>query len=247
MKLALSSAEGISVLTGTGQVSVHDLDVLRAGLTKLLKSGRNRIVLELSEAEMIPDGLIRELSKFDMLARELSGRVILAGNNEKLQKRVVQFAEPPVIECFNGKDAALKYFREKDKPATTPAPPPAVAAAAVAATKSAAPAAPAGSAQTPPTATGAQGPAPGTDPAAAIDPKQAFKTAVRQKELTEATDLRKRIADLENENTLLAKQLHTAWLASRTAPTQTAQQAELETLRQRMEEILEQGKASQAK
>jgi anti-anti-sigma regulatory factor len=212
MKIALSTVDGVSILTGGGEITTHDVDVLRAGLTKLLKSGRNRIILEFPEAERIPDSVLREMAKLDILARELSGRIVMLGANEQFRKRVLQFALPPVMECFDKREQALGYFKQKDAPKVAIAP-------------TAVPSA--GQADVPPT--------------------QKAKAEFRSKELSGATELRKRVSELENENQLLTKQLHAAWLASRPAPTPQASQGEFEILKKRFEEILEQTKASQPK
>jgi hypothetical protein len=121
MKLALSTQDNISVLAGTEEITVRDVKVLQAGLKKLLTAGKNRIILFLPDTERLPPEIIREISQFDMLARELSGRIILAGNSPKLKEQVQLFAKPPVIACFDSKEAALQEFKNQQS-AQQPAP-----------------------------------------------------------------------------------------------------------------------------
>ncbi len=59
MKLTLADQEGVTVLTGTGEITEHDIQVLRAGLTKLFKSGKNRVVVDIPEADKLPPEILR--------------------------------------------------------------------------------------------------------------------------------------------------------------------------------------------
>jgi hypothetical protein len=197
MKISLRTQDGVAVLTGAGEISSHDMEVLRAGILKTLKSGRNRIILELVDAEKLPQELFRELAQFDRLARELSGRIVLAGFNDRLRALVAQASPPPGIECFETTETALQTFHGK-------------AADPVSAPQAAAP--------------------------------EKSKTELRQAELS-STDLKKRVTDLENENRSLLEQLHAASLA-RWKPSVAAQDAQIEALNGRLEEILVQLKAT---
>lgn len=214
MKLALGAQDGIAVLTGSGEITAHDLDVLRAGIKKLFHSGRNQIILELLDADQLPPDIIRELSRFDLTARELSGRVILAGKNAQLKEQVRKFALPPIIECFDSREAAVQYFKPKAAPAPAAQ---SVAAAAKAATAHAA--------------------APSSE-----DAQKAHKTEIRQKELTDLNSLRKRIVELENQNQALVQQLHSAWLTSGLTG-DAALEAQVKALTDQLEEVLNQVKA----
>lgn len=219
MKLTLTQQDGVAVLTAAGDVSTHDIDVLRAGLTKLMSSGKNQVLLELTDTEKIPPDMIREISKFDLLARELSGRVMLVGL-EALRTRVIQFAQPPVIECFTDKAIAIQQIKAKPSQKTKASEPPAPSPA----------------------------PAPTASPAASSSTPHSsrpedvakLKSEIRQRELTDATSLRKRISDLENENKLLMERLHKAMVAHQTPSTAVAQQAQVQALQAQLEGLLAQ-------
>lgn len=229
MKLALGAQDGIAILTGSGDISAHDLDVLRAGIKKLFHSGRHQIILELLDAEQLPADIIREISRFDLTARELSGRVVLAGKNAQLREQVVKFALPPIIECFDSREAAVQYFK---KPTPTPQAKPATPAPAPAAKTPAAP---------------APQPAAGKGAPAAPNPEdaqKAFKADIRQKELTDLNSLRKRIAELENQNQALMQQLHSAWMTSGLSG-DAALEAQVKALTEQLEQVLNDVKATQ--
>lgn len=113
MKLALRQEEGVSVLDVSGPVDPQNFQVLKAGLTKLLRDGKNRIVLKINDAEQVPSDVLRELAILDVTARELSGQIILVSGNENLKQSVRTFAKPPVIPILSTLELALKYFKEK--------------------------------------------------------------------------------------------------------------------------------------
>lgn len=231
MKLSLKSQNGIEVLTGGGEISAHDLQILRAGIMKLFQSGKNKIVLEIPEAEKLPPEILREVSKLDLMARELSGRLVLAGVNTVLREQITRFAQPPVIQCFDSKEDAIKHLHQspsQSQPApVTAAPPP---------SPSQAPA---------PAPTPAQAPAPAA-PAptgeASADHAQQYKTDIRQKELGDLGSLRKTISSLENENKLLRDQLIVAITHRREAHSEIAAQKQIEALEKKLEEMLDESK-----
>jgi anti-anti-sigma regulatory factor len=127
VKLKLAHESGVEVLQADGPIRSHDAKVLRAGLSKILKTGKNRIVLALSDHADLSLDVIREIAAFDGLARELSGRIVLAGVDEALKTKIESFAKPPVILSFETREAAVAHLRPLAPPAAAapaPAPPP---------------------------------------------------------------------------------------------------------------------------
>ncbi len=110
MKIALETLKGISVLSVTETVTEHDIEVLRAGLVKILKTGKNKIILELPKNDSLPSEVIRELASFDIMARELAGRLVLAGITAVLKTKIEVFAMPPVILTFENREKAIEFF-----------------------------------------------------------------------------------------------------------------------------------------
>jgi hypothetical protein len=218
MKLALADQEGICILTGTESISVHDLQILRAGLTKLLKSGKNRIVVDLPEADKIPPDMLREIAKFDALARELSGRIILAGISKKLLAQIESFSKPPVIECVEGRAAALAKFKEKAK---EPPPHDDEGEGEPAGSKAAAEKANAASDAL----------------KAANEAVLKIKQELRSKELADS-ELKKSAERMKTEIAHLTEQLHAAVMGRRNAANEAAHQSKVRELEQEIEALL---------
>jgi anti-anti-sigma regulatory factor len=112
MKLGLRQEDSVAILEISGQVDDHNFQVLKAGITKLLQNGKNRIVLNLADATELKGDVIRELAIIDVFARELSGKIILASGNPELKESVRVFAKPPVIPILSSVELALDYFRK---------------------------------------------------------------------------------------------------------------------------------------
>lgn len=111
MKLSLRQEDGVSVLEVSGAVDAQNFQVLKAGISKLLRDGKNRIVLQVVDADQIPSDVMRELAIVDVFARELSGKIVLASENEKLKESVRAFAKPPMIPILSTVALCLEYFR----------------------------------------------------------------------------------------------------------------------------------------
>jgi anti-anti-sigma regulatory factor len=122
LKIKLDTEKSIAILSVTETVTSHDVEVLRAGIIKILKTGKNRIVLEIPKNESLPSDVIRELASFDILARELAGRLVLAEVTPMLKSKIEVFAMPPVILTFESRAQALEFFLTPPKTEQTPAP-----------------------------------------------------------------------------------------------------------------------------
>jgi anti-anti-sigma regulatory factor len=134
LKIKLESLKNIPVLSVTEEVTKRDVDVLRAGLIKILKTGKNKIILELPSNESLPSEVIRELASFDIMARELAGRLVLAGITPGLKTKIEVFAMPPVILTFENREKAVEFL---STPPAPEAPPSSVVAPAGASTAAA--------------------------------------------------------------------------------------------------------------
>jgi len=114
MKLALREEDGCSILSVQGEIDEHNFGVLKAGLSKLFKSGKNRIVLHLEDAGNLPDPLLQELAILDVFARELSGKLLIASEHLDLQTRASALQRPPLYAIQPTVEAALTLFKEGD-------------------------------------------------------------------------------------------------------------------------------------
>lgn len=117
MKLSLGQQDGVAILEVKGAVDIHNFQVLKAGLSKLLRDGRNRIILNLEECENLDNDVLREIAILDVFARELSGHIVISSSNEAVKQAVLNFSKPPVIPFLATIQLAVEYF-QKQKPDT---------------------------------------------------------------------------------------------------------------------------------
>jgi anti-anti-sigma factor len=129
MKVSLRHEDSIAILEVAGEVDAHSFQVLKAGLTKLLRDGKNRIILSLKDANELESDVLRELAIIDVFARELSGKIVLSAENEDLREGVKIFAKPPVIPILSSVALALDYFKKSEPQSEEEADPDALKAA----------------------------------------------------------------------------------------------------------------------
>lgn len=110
MNLSLSQKDGITVLTVTGPMDVKNVQILKAGITKLFKDGKNRIALELKDAQALPPEVITEVQNLDKFAKELAGSIVVICASTELKKTIETVSEsaPPPIAVFATMEPALK-------------------------------------------------------------------------------------------------------------------------------------------
>ena len=113
MKLSLEQKEGISVLHVDGGVDKHQLQVLKSGLAKLFKDGKNKIIIHFTNVGALDGDIIREMAILDVFARELAGKIVISSADEKLRESILNFAKPPVMPFFTTPDAAIKHFSDE--------------------------------------------------------------------------------------------------------------------------------------
>jgi hypothetical protein len=122
VKLSLVSERNVEIIVAQGPILEADTHVLRAGIQKFLKSGKNRIILELPASDNLPSEVLRELARFDIVARELAGRIVLADVSATLKTKIAVFAKPPVILCFETRAQAVEFLTAPPKPEFPSAP-----------------------------------------------------------------------------------------------------------------------------
>ena len=114
MKISLRQEGHASILDIEGEIDVHNFTVLKAGLTKLLGNGKNRIVLHIVGGDNLSTEVIRELAILDVFARELSGTLVIASGDTILQQKVTAFAKPPVVAILPSVAKAVEYLSDLD-------------------------------------------------------------------------------------------------------------------------------------
>src|SRR5690349_18813911 len=107
MKIKLDAEKDVQILVASEGVTVKDVAILRAGVGKLLKMGKNRIALEVVGSDSLPDEVIRDLGVLDNLARELAGRVVIISENAALRKKLEEFSKPAALLCFPNRKSAI--------------------------------------------------------------------------------------------------------------------------------------------
>ncbi len=110
MKLKLTEMRGIQILSVSGGIDDAAFAVLKAGITKIMRSGKNRIVLELAEVSALSDTTAMELATFNKLAKELAGEVVIAAANEALRSQFLGLQFKPTVTAKASVEEALQVF-----------------------------------------------------------------------------------------------------------------------------------------
>lgn len=173
MKIALRNEKGVSILTASQSITESDAAVLAAGVRKLLRDGKNRIVIHLPEISKVPIEVIRVLAQLNLAAAELAGQIRLSGLDPVAQQQIRSFSTPPALFCYATEAEAIAAFAP-----------------------------------------------PRTEEPLDLAPKTAqpgeYKAEIRERELGELGELRKRLQDAEKEvrelSRLLAERIFAARL-----------------------------------
>lgn len=123
MKLTLESVRDINILQATGEMTPENFAVLKAGVKKLFKDGKNKIILELPESDSISPEILRELAVLNLTAAELAGQIILAVIEPLTRAKIDSFSKPPAVRCFATREAAIQSFHPNSTEPTHDHPP----------------------------------------------------------------------------------------------------------------------------
>lgn len=75
MNLKLKQVGTVHVLHVQGALATTDSAVLRAGISKLMRTGKDRIVLDLSSSSPLPEEIAKEVVELHRVTTELGGRI----------------------------------------------------------------------------------------------------------------------------------------------------------------------------
>lgn len=192
--------------------------ILRAGIKKQFQDGKNKIILEVPDAQSFSSEILRDIAQMNLIASELSGQIVLAGIDSPTRTRIEAFAKPPVVHCFETREKAIEFFHPAEKAADT---------------VTAAPAAPVS--ETPA--------APGAPAEKTVDQ---FKEEIRAQEINTLGVLRKTISDLEAQNKELTTQLSNLVRMRRDPPDLASWQEKVALLEKQLEEAMTQVNAKDA-
>jgi hypothetical protein len=213
MKLKLVQENNIQILMVSEGVTSKDVEIIKAGITKILKTGKNKILLEVNGSDTLPDDVIRDIGIMDNLARELSGRIVIVTSNAALKKKLDIFATPPLILCFVDRKSAMAAFSpqgplDEGKKKHAPAPPlPAP-------------------------------PAPALSSASVSTPQPVSKDTILAREAGDLGVLRKDLAELKRENQILHDRLLALVENRRQSVDSTALTAKIRALELEVEKLL---------
>jgi hypothetical protein len=187
MKLKLEVVRDVNVLVAAGPIEPANFAVLKAGIRKLFKDGKNKIILELPDSSTFSPEILREIAVLNLLASELAGQIVLAGIAPLTRAKIDAFSKPPVVRAFPDRATAVEFFHPKpDEAKPTPAPK---------------------AEPTPAPPSGSLSEAPSAVAAGAAPDHPSAKTDIRTKELGDLGELRKRLTELEAENRELQSEL----------------------------------------
>lgn len=213
MKLTLTHERGLEYLTAEGSIEPRDVQVLKVGVGKLIRDGKNQIALEVAEATM-PDELVRELMALDLVARELSGRVVVLATSSALRTKLENFARPMTLGVFSDRGAVEKFFESINDAPLGPIQ---------------------GAAPSVPSVADLEG----SSEVAPEEQVKLLKEEIRQRELQELGKLRETISRLENENRVLLDQFKTYFIERRQPPDERAYQQRIADLEARLEKFMD--------
>lgn len=120
MKLALEKFKDIHILKASGSITPENFAILRAGIRKQFQDGKNKIILEIPDAQSFPSDILRDLAQMNLIASELSGQIVLAAIDISTRTKIEAFAKPPVVLCFETRERAIEFFYPPETQADAP-------------------------------------------------------------------------------------------------------------------------------
>jgi hypothetical protein len=114
LKLKLDQFEGFHQLHILSELKPDEHKILYAGLTKLLKEGKNRIFLIFySNKELAPE-ITESFKKLNLLARELAGEIAIIAKDPSLVEHIKKQALDQKIFVFPSVNDAIQFIKNKE-------------------------------------------------------------------------------------------------------------------------------------
>ena len=110
MKLTLDKHKELAILRVSEEVSAKDLEILRAGIQKFFRDGKNKIVIDITNVKELNTPFIREIAILNILAAELAGSVVFAGVNEKFKQKMLAFSKPAAFAYYSSEEEAKNHL-----------------------------------------------------------------------------------------------------------------------------------------
>jgi anti-anti-sigma regulatory factor len=116
MKLKLAVENDVAVLEVFEEVEAKDVAILRAGMTRLIEGGRNRVIIDLSHVRVLDAATLAEILALDSAAATLKGQLTVSGQSELVRQALKLRRESGALpRHFATKAAALASLREHSK------------------------------------------------------------------------------------------------------------------------------------
>ncbi len=116
MKLKLARDKDLNILGISGIVDQKNYAILRAGVSQLFKTGKNKILLDMAEVEDLDPAAFMDLAQLHALAREMLGEVMVCGLSPAIRQKVAVIQPPPAIEIFASLAEALGAINDRRAP-----------------------------------------------------------------------------------------------------------------------------------
>lgn len=103
MKIKLVREGSVQILSISGPVVGQNIEVLRAGIRKLLNGGHNRIVLEFLSPEELNNAALDGINQLVQMAKKLLGEIAVIYPKSPKPNELV-------MDCHLNRESALKHF-----------------------------------------------------------------------------------------------------------------------------------------
>lgn len=113
LKILLKEQNGIQVLTVMSPISSEDFKIVRAGLIKLLRDGKNRIDVHFESTEAVELSVINELKALNAPARELAGEIVVSATHDLCRKSLMAHVDPKELTVCESVEQAIQQLNRK--------------------------------------------------------------------------------------------------------------------------------------
>lgn len=111
MQIKLEAKQDFHLLQVQGELDEKSAQVLRAGISKLLRTGKDKIALDLGGTAHLPDSFTQELVSLHAIARELGGEIVICLNEPRGGKLRASLGTAQLIVVQNVAEATEQFAR----------------------------------------------------------------------------------------------------------------------------------------
>lgn len=111
MQIKLEAKQDFHLLQVQGELNENSAQVLHAGISKLLRTGKDKIALELGGTALLPDSFTQELVSLHGIARELGGEIVICLNEPRGGKLRASLGSAKLVVVQSVAEAAEQFAR----------------------------------------------------------------------------------------------------------------------------------------